>query len=143
MLTQADFPFVPFVIPPSWLSKTQIVMPPEDKRVVTLGEYYDHTHGCTIERTFHITTPCCEWTGWNNGEGHGKVSVKGQTHYVHRLSWTFANELVLADDNVVDHLCRNRPCWNPTHLERVTVAVNTARGAGRFYQYKRQHEYGE
>jgi hypothetical protein len=30
---------------------------------------------------------------------------------------------------VVDHLCRNRACLNPWHLELVTVRVNTRRGA--------------
>lgn len=29
---------------------------------------------------------------------------------------------------VIDHLCRNRACVNPGHLEVVTVRVNTLRG---------------
>ena len=48
----------------------------------------------------------------------------------------------LTDDEVVDHLCRRPACWNPTHLEAVTMALNTARGLGRFYQYKLAKQYG-
>jgi hypothetical protein len=34
----------------------------------------------------------------------------------------------IADGLVTDHLCRNRACVNPTHLEVVTQRVNLLRG---------------
>lgn len=140
MLTLA--PYVPFVAPAKWAKKTTVWMPPEDQRLVTLGEHYDHEHGCTVEHTFEITTPCLMWTGWNDGKGHGKYRDHGKGIFVHRRSWELANCRELRDDEVVDHLCRHPECWNPTHLEAVTVAVNTARGNGRFYQYKMAKQYG-
>lgn len=46
----------------------------------------------------------------------------------------------------LDHTCRNRACWNPTHLEPVTRSINVERGAGAaFHRNKtecpRGHEY--
>ena len=142
---QADY--IPFVIPKPWITKTRIIMPPPAERIITLGEHYDHEQGCTIEHTFEITTPCHCWTGWNdgkkNGQAHGKFREKGKAFFVHRRSWEMANGRLLTDDEVVDHLCRTAACWNPTHLEAVSMGVNTARGLGRYYQYKRAKEYGE
>ena len=37
---------------------------------------------------------------------------------------------------VIDHLCRNRICINPDHLETVTVAENSRRGANTKLTYK-------
>lgn len=143
MLTQYMLPFVPFTIPEKWFAKTVLVMPAVNERIVTLGEHWDAEHGCTVEHTFEIKTPCCLWQGWNDGKGHGKVRHEGKGQFIHRLSCAWANNFVLTELDVVDHLCRNRPCWNPDHLEHVTVALNTARGLGVHHQFKRQHEYGE
>lgn len=138
--------YIPFVIPSKWIAKTRVIMPPANERIVHLGQHYDHEHGCTVEHTFEITTPCHCWTGWNDGKktpggAHGKFREKGKSLFVHRRSWELANGRVLTDDEVVDHLCRTGLCWNPTHLEAVTMNVNTARGPGRYYQYKRAQDY--
>lgn len=54
---------------------------------------------------------------------------KGVTVYAHRL---FYEKLVAPAplDEDLDHLCRNRPCCNPEHLEAVPEAVNLLRGFG-------------
>lgn len=47
---------------------------------------------------------------------------------------------------VVDHLCRNRACCNPAHLEAVTQKVNVERSvrSGEWKTHcKRGHEYNE
>lgn len=47
--------------------------------------------------------------------------------YAHRLSY----ELFVGpipDGYELDHLCRNRGCVNPAHLEAVTHRVNVLRG---------------
>jgi hypothetical protein len=76
-------------------------------------------------------TGCWEWTGTlRNGYGAiGIDSVKTRmtTRYTHRLVY---EALVgpIPDDRQIDHLCRNRRCCNPAHLEVVTGLVNVRRG---------------
>ncbi|MEU5322933.1 HNH endonuclease signature motif containing protein [Streptomyces sp. NPDC021056] len=47
----------------------------------------------------------------------------------HRYAWELLREPIPAG-LVIDHLCRNRRCVNPGHLEVVTLAENTRRGFG-------------
>lgn len=70
---------------------------------------------------------CWTWTG-ASVKGHGAFrDASGRTVYAHRWVWEF---LVgpIPPKFVVDHLCQNRSCVNPDHLQPVTSAVNTARG---------------
>ena len=71
---------------------------------------------------------CWEWTGgqFPNGYGAFHITHKG-TVYAHRWSY---EHLVAPIPNGLqsDHLCRNRPCVNPAHIEPVTCAENLRRG---------------
>lgn len=75
--------------------------------------------------------PCWVWTGSLDKDGYGRLrGVGGRSSLVissHRLSWERVNG-PLPDNLEFDHLCRNRRCCNPTHLEAVTHAVNVKRG---------------
>ncbi len=53
----------------------------------------------------------------------GKKNVR-----VHRLTWETYNGRKMAARMVSDHLCRNRACCNPEHIEEVSIAENTRRG---------------
>jgi len=70
---------------------------------------------------------CWEWTGARTAAGYGHVSVEGHTQYVHRLVW---ESLVgpIGSKLETDHLCRNRVCCNPDHIQMVTHAENVRRG---------------
>lgn len=76
---------------------------------------------------------CWLWIAGKNNYGYGCISqsINGhKTHYyAHRLAYTW---LVGPIDSALelDHLCRNRACVNPAHLEQVSAKTNILRGAG-------------
>lgn len=73
---------------------------------------------------------CWIWTGNCNSKGYAQIKIDGKTHRLARVSYYF---FYRCWPNEVDHLCRNRRCWNPDHLEDVTHRVNIRRAAG-WYQ---------
>lgn len=71
---------------------------------------------------------CWEWTAGKTKQGYGGFHpTKARMVLAHR----YAYELLIGPipaGLVIDHLCRNRVCVNPAHLEPVTTGENTRRG---------------
>jgi hypothetical protein len=76
---------------------------------------------------------CLLWTGCLDSRGYGRiyseVTKKGRRSHV--VSFEIAYGPV-PDGLEIDHLCRNRSCVSPAHLEAVDHRTNMLRGSGCF-----------
>lgn len=70
---------------------------------------------------------CMVWTGPIDTGGYGRAWIGGKRVLTHRASYEM-HRGPIQDGKQIDHLCRNRPCMNPWHLEVVDPVTNTRRG---------------
>lgn len=71
---------------------------------------------------------CWTWTAGGNGTGYGWISFsRDDRGLTHRYAYTLLIGPI-PDGLEIDHLCRNRRCCNPLHLDPVTTKVNQERG---------------
>ncbi len=91
---------------------------------------------------------CWLWTGTKHEAGYGRVRQRGRQVTAHRAIYGLVARPVPSDKQL-DHLCRNRLCVNPLHMEVVDNRTNTLRGIGPTALNKRKthcpagHEYTE
>jgi hypothetical protein len=69
---------------------------------------------------------CWTWLGARNDVGYGRHSFRGRRVMAHRVAYMLTAGDI-ADGLQLDHLCRNRLCVNPGHLEAVSQYENIMR----------------
>lgn len=97
------------------------------------GRFWSKVEGSSFE-------DCWNWLGTMKGDtGYGHIGVTGRGLVrAHRFAY---EDMVgpIPSGLVLDHLCCNKRCVNPWHLEPVTIAVNTRRGDIRRRQCRQCH----
>lgn len=80
---------------------------------------------------------CWLWTGKMNADGYGTGTLDGHAVGAHGVGYRLLVGPV-PEGLELDHVCRNRACVNPAHLEPVTHKTNVLRGTSKIANHARQ-----
>lgn len=89
--------------------------------------------------TVDLDTGCHVWTAAKHN-GYGITSIGIINVRAHRVALVAYSGDDITAGMQVDHLCRNRACVNPLHMEVVDNRTNTARGKALVTHCPKGHE---
>ena len=66
---------------------------------------------------------CWEWQAALNSSGYGAFSIRRRWHGAHRVAYELVNGPI-PPQLTINHICKNRRCVRPDHLDLMTEAEN-------------------
>lgn len=63
---------------------------------------------------------CWIWIRSRFRDGYGAATIAGKTKRAHRVSYEMFYNVSLSRENLIHHICKNKACVNPQHLEITT-----------------------
>jgi hypothetical protein len=81
-----------------------------------------------LSKVSKLDSGCWHWLASYTWDGYGRFKLNRQMMCAHRVSYLIYRGEIAAG-LVIDHLCKNRSCVNPAHLEAVTIGENNRRAA--------------
>jgi hypothetical protein len=97
--------------------------PPSGNQSYDAKLRYKHSH--ELKYAKDPVTGCWVWNAALHPTGY-PMSSQAEEQYAHRLSYKIYKGPI-PEGKTLDHLCRNRSCINPAHLEAVSLAENVRR----------------
>lgn len=90
--------------------------------MLDVARFYEKIH---IDKS----SECWNWKGKPSSDGYGRMGIDYKVYLAHRVSYVLKYGEP-PPHMVIDHVCRNRICINPDHLEVVSLEENIRRGVG-------------
>lgn len=84
---------------------------------------------------------CWDWVGSKWEKGYGQFYLNGKVTLAHRFSFKLTASI--PEGMTIDHLCLNKACVNPAHMEIVSFGENARRYSLAQTSCKRGHAWTE
>ncbi len=93
-----------------------------------------------IADKFVVTDDCWRWTAAIASTGYGVINTGGKVRGAHRVLYELLTGLI-PEGSDLDHLCHNRWCVRPSHLEPCSRGENVRRGKAMITACPQSHTY--